>query len=709
MLATTHEGPADDLLRHPRWVFEPKFDGMRVLASIEPAEPTARVQLWTRNGREKTAQFPEIVKDLKRFARTLRRAVLVDGEIVALDARGRPQGFQKLAGRIHLAGSDAIAAVARRTPVALILFDVLRDGGEDLRSLPLVQRRARLEKIVGNAGSELLRFGEQSAGGGGRRMLAQAEREGWEGLIAKDAESAYTSGKRSPGWRKLKLPCRQEFVVGGWTRPRGSRQHFGALLVGYYGPTPGRETVLLYAGAVGSGFGDAELDRLQALLADRATPTCPFAAVPAPLDRAFWVRPELVVEVKFSEWTDEGLLRHPVYLGRRDDVEPSSVRREPRPLRMAPTSDRAGVETDSRVAMTSPARRRPSVRGAAKAGGRSSAPPRTRSVPATRHLPPDAQLDAVVARLQALEDAKRDGAVALPDGQTVEVTNLTKVFWPGLHITKGELLRYYARVSPWILTAVEDRPLVMKRYPNGISGKTFYQQRAPDEVPPGVRVEWVEDDGEPMPRLVGGSLVTLLYMTQLAAISQDPWFSRIQSRDMADYVALDLDPMPGVPFGQVRDVARLVGEELDRLGVVAVPKTSGSSGLHVYVPLPAETPYDAGQLFCQIVATVVATRHPAAATIERAVAKRGRRVYIDYLQNISGKTLAAVYSARASDFAGVSTPLRWEELEGDVHPEDFTIRSVISRFATVGDLWAPVLGPKRADLRGALEKLMSRY
>src|SRR5262249_12966743 len=207
----------------------------------------------------------------------------------------------------------------------------------------------------------------------------------------------------------------------------------------------------------------------------------------------------------------------------------------------------------------------------------------------------------------------------------------------------------------------------------------FYQQRARDDVPKGVGVEQVADEGEEsglMPRLTGGSLLTLLYMTQLAAISQDPWFSRVQSREYADYTALDLDPMPGVPFTQVLDVARAVHEELDRLGIPACPKTSGASGLHAYIPLPPETTSETGQLLCHVVATIVASKHRRIATIERAVAKRGRTVYVDYLQNIQGKTLATAYSARASEFAGASTPLTWNEIHDGLAPQDFTIRTV---------------------------------
>jgi bifunctional non-homologous end joining protein LigD len=238
----------------------------------------------------------------------------------------------------------------------------------------------------------------------------------------------------------------------------------------------------------------------------------------------------------------------------------------------------------------------------------------------------------------------------------------------------------------------------MKRLPNGISGQPFYQHRAPDQVPPGVRVEHVPGDKTVPARFIGGNLKTLLHMTQLAAISQDPWFSRLGTASFADHVALDLDPMPGVPFSRVLDVARWIRDELRSLGVTGVPKTSGADGLHIYIPLQPATPFEAGLLFCQIVATVVADKHPRQATIERAVRARGARVYVDYLQNIPGKTLATAYSARASAYAGVSTPLAWQEVEAGVRREDFTIRSFPSRLKAAGDLWAALRNAPGADL-----------
>ena len=294
------------------------------------------------------------------------------------------------------------------------------------------------------------------------------------------------------------------------------------------------------------------------------------------------------------------------------------------------------------------------------------------------------------------------------------MTNLAKVLWPKLGATKGELLRYYVQVAPMILPAVEDRPLVMKRSPNGVEKPSFYQQRHPEPAPKGVRRDVLDDDIDPVeedgnggqPRLIGGSLTTLLYMAQLAAISQDPWFSRVSDPLHMDYAAIDLDPGDDARFSDVVDVARWVHDELERLHIPSVPKTSGSSGLHIYIPLPKQTSYETGQLLCHLVATLVCAKHPKAATIERMVRKRARAaVYVDYLQNIIGKTLATAYSARASDYAGVSTPLQWTEVNRRLDPRDFTIRTAPARFAEVGDLWKPLRTLKPVNIKKVLSAL----
>jgi bifunctional non-homologous end joining protein LigD len=650
MLATLADAPLSD----PSLVYEPKYDGIRAVVEVPPARAGGRIRIWSRLGNDKTAQFPSIVRALEPLARTIDGPLVLDGEIVALDEQGRPAGFQRLQGRIHVRGARDVDRLDRAQPAAYIVFDLLRDGREDLRKLPLTERRKRLERRVTPSLGAVLRISELAAGDG-RPLHARAQAEGWEGLIAKDARSTYQSGRRSPAWRKVKLVRQQEFVIGGWTEPRQSRQYFGALLLGVHDDA-GRG--LRYVGHTGTGFSEQELARVWKLLKARDVRQSPFSEPIRTNEPAHWVRPDLVAEVRFTEWTADHKLRHPVYLGLRDDKPATEVIEE---------------------------------------------------APAAGAL--DASLRRVVDQLRALEDAKKDGTIELPGGERLGVTNLSKIFWPGPKLTKGDLLRYYAEVSPLILPAVADRPLVMKRFPNGVDQPAFYQQRSRLEKPPaGVRIETLADEHDPISepdarRFVGGSLITLLYMTQIAAISQDPWFSRVQSPLDADYVAIDLDPGEGTPFSRVLDVARWVRDELASLGVQAVPKTSGARGLHIYIPLPPHTSYESGMLFCQIVATVIASRHPKTATVERTVRRRPRgTVYVDYLQNILGKTLATAYSARASAFAGVSTPLEWTEIDEPLDPRDFTIQTAPRRFRAKRDVWARLRTAKPADLEAIFRK-----
>jgi len=679
MLATLPD--AAPPLTDPARVYEPKYDGIRAIVEVLPpalsearrgasrvegAKPVASARLWSRLGNEKTAQFHDIVDALGAWGRKLKGPVVLDGEVVALDEELRPAGFQRLQHRIHISvpgySSKKQILAPEEQPAALIVFDVLRVGDDDLRSKTLAERRQRLEQLFKThpSSSTLIRLTEQAVGDG-RPLMARAQQEGWEGLLVKSARSLYRTGKRSPEWLKLKLQKQDEFVIGGWTAPKGTRVHFGALMLG----TPTSAGPLKYAGDVGTGFSGAELDRLMALLARVETPACPFEIPPkTPKGTPHWVRPVLVAQIRYTEMTDEGRLRHPTYLGLRDDVQVTAPATPPR-----------------RNTPQKPPRPKPQK-------------PLTKS-----------DADSLIAQLSDLEKARKNGLLKLPDGDTLEVTNLHKIFWPKIKKTKGDLLRHYARVAPFILPVVDERPLVMKRLPNGVEGPSFYQHRAPEPVPPGVRIETLPIDDVPA-RLVGGSLKTLLYMAQLASISMDPFFSKVDALDDADQVAIDLDPQPGATFSQILDVARWVQEELDRVKVPGFPKTSGSEGLHIFIPLPPGTPYTAGMLFCQIIATLVAAKHPKVATVERTVRRRkDGTVYVDYLQNIQGKTLACAYSARASAFAGVSTPLTWKEVHSSPKPQDFTIDTIEARLKNTGDLWGAMRKHKGADLLGAIDKL----
>lgn len=690
MLATL----ADPPLVQPGLIYEPKYDGIRAIVDLRP---NGHARLYSRNGNDKTSQFPGLAEGLTTFAKKLKAPLVLDGEVTALDEDGRALGFQYLQGRLQMKGETHLARVDAKNPAGLFVFDLLREGDEDLRGLPTIARRVRLERACRPPKSlaRLIRLTEVDADDG-RAMYRRALEDGWEGLIVKDGMAVYESGRRSPAWRKLKVLHEQELVIGGWTEPRQTRQGFGALLVGYYEPgTPG----LVHAGSVGTGFDAKELDRVYKLLRARETSKSPFRDRIKTRERQHFVKPDLVAQVKFTEWTHEGFLRQPVYLGLRDDKPARSVIREEK--------SRAGVDdVDLRghliVAKKKPAR---VVKAGKASAGRKNASRQAADAPLANA--------AIVEQLHEIEASKKDGVLQLEGGETLRVTNLAKVFWPKQKITKGDLLRYYAEVAPFILPAVEDRPMVMRRFPNGIAGPAFYQQRHKDNPPPGVRVETLPKSIEPitpdegaMDRVIGGDLVTLLYMTQIAAISQDPWFSRMGSLEYADFAAIDLDPGEGTTFRHVLDTARAVKEELDRFGIPGVPKTSGSSGLHIYVPLPPKTSYETGQVLCQIVATIVATKHPKFATVERFVKKRPRgTVYVDYLQNILGKTIATAYSARASEFAGVSTPLTWDEVDEGVDHRDFNLLTFRERFKATGDLWKKIRTMKPVNIEKVLARM----
>jgi bifunctional non-homologous end joining protein LigD len=694
MLAVAPDAPPP--LADPRLVYEPKYDGIRAIVLVEPG-PAPLVRLWSRNGNEKSRQFPELVSALSAWAGTLAAPVVLDGEVVALDRDGAPAGFQRLQGRIHVSVPGYRSAAPARTPAeqptAFVAFDLLRDGDVDWRARPLRERRAALEARCRDMGSPLLRVSRQVAGDG-HALYDEATRNGWEGLLVKSLDSPYRAGKRSAEWRKFKIQQQDEFVVAGWTEPRGTRTHFGALILG----ARGADGALDYVGDVGTGFTGAELARVGALLARLATDDCPFDPPPKTPAKAHWVRPVLVAQVRYTEMTDEGRLRHPAYLGLRDDKPAAAVTRPRKatPVSAAANAPAAPPAAKGRVRLVEMA--------TTKATGRPGRRIRVRG--GNDPLRPwDPVAEAICAQIDALQARRKNGTIALPDGETLEVTNPHKVFWPEGARTKGDLLRYYARIAPLLLPVLDDRPLVMKRLPNGVDGQSFYQHRAPEPVPAGVRVETLPDDDVPA-RLIGGSLKTLLYMAQLASISMDPFFSTVDALATPDQVAIDLDPQPGATFERILDVARWVHEVLERVGVTGFPKTSGSEGLHIFVPLPPGTSYQAGMLFCQIVATMVATAHPQVATVERTVGRRkDGTIYVDYLQNIEGKTLACAYSARASAFAGVSTPLTWDEVHAGVRPEDFTIDTILPRVRAVGDLWAALREHPGTDLLAALEKI----
>ena len=623
---------AEALPEGEAWYFELKIDGIR---SICWAGPDVGPRIYSRRGHRLESAFPEISDRLELLARRSGSQFVVDGEIVASVAEGTPS-FGDLQPRFNLREPREIARQTRAQPAEVHIFDLLWLDGEDLRERPLSERKDKLRGLMRSAGHGLYYVPHDV--GGGSAMKEKARREGWEGVIAKRLKSRYHSGDRTPNWVKVKELVEQEFVICGWTEPQGSRYGFGALVVGYHEDLEGGRT--LCAGRVGSGFSDADLrkifDRLVALEQDAS----PFEEVPEDLQDAHWTRPELVAQVKFLEWTRDDRLRQPVFLGLRSDIDPVRVIREGRIEEM---SEGAPIEQTP-------------------------------------------EIQSLIQTLEGLEQAGEDGELPV-EGRRLKVTNLKKIFWPDVGVTKGELMRYYLSVAPAILPVVSGRPLTLERYPNGITGEMFYQQRMPGQIPDGVRTVTLEVDGEPAERVVGGDLYTLLYTVQLAAISQHVWPSRLGTLDHMDYSVLDLDPGEGVPFSAVRESALAVREQLQLLGLRGYPKTSGASGIHIVIPLQSGASYDTGRLLAELVASLVAEAHPDLTTVQRVVSKRGARVYLDFLQNRRGSTVASAYSVRPRPAATVSTPLAWIELEREFKPDDFALRLMGERVTSVGDIW----------------------
>ena len=636
------------------WTFEEKYDGVRVLAFATSSE----VKLMTRNGKDKAAQFPEIVAALKKLAAQTRHSLVLDGEIVALH-NGEPARFQELQGRMHVKESQLIASRSSASPAALILFDILVDGDDILIKDPWTERRARLVKRVGRRVNAQLRVTE-SIEGDGKKMLEKARRQGWEGIIAKRVDSRYEPGNRSRAWLKLKIEFREEFVVGGYTEPRNSREHIGALLLGYFD-----KDRFIYVGHTGGGFTRKGLEEMYLRLKPLERKTSPFEETPKTNEKAHWVKPDIVVEIKFNEWTADRRLRQPIFLGVRDDKDASDVTIEAKSVQEKPV--RKGK--------------------VAKRSARPSVAARARKIDTA----------SLLEQLAAIEEKGGEALLDFGQGKALKVSNLDKVFFPKEKYTKGDVMRYYTRVADFILPTVADRPLVLKRFPNGIDGESFYQQKASETTPAGVRIETIETNEGEQPRYVGGDLLTLLYTIQLGAISVDPWHSRVQTLEYADYTIIDLDPGPRANFARVVQVALWAKEAIDGFGLHAALKTSGSRGLHIYLPLPPRTPNEAATLVAQMVATKVAGAHPKQSTIERSVKARGAAtVYVDYLQNIQGKTVAGPYCVRAKPGATVSTPLKWSELTDDLDPRDFQIANAVERFEKIGDIWSEAMKKKNS-------------
>jgi len=641
------------------WLFELKLDGYRVLGARHGGP-----RLLSRNGNDLSACFPEVVRALRALPLD---GLLLDGEIVALDQNGRPN-FQRLQQRGQLRRPLDIRHAAVEIPVTFFAFDLLAFEDFDLRPLPLSTRKALLRKVVPPAGViRLLDHFEEE----GEVLYEQVQKLGLEGIVAKQADAPYRSG-RSATWLKIRTRRSEDFVVVGFSAPKGGRRGFGALYLGRY-----VDGELTYTGRAGSGFSETQLTQVRVKLEEirRRDPPC---IGPIPIEKgAAWVEPQLVCEVEYTEWTDEGLLRQPVFLRFREDKRPEECV--------------GGGEAGRRES--------------GEAGRRNSrADDQDMDVTLIPTLSPSAALRAGSAKGRGRGPTRSSG-----ESHSVAFTNLQKTFWPDDRYTKGDLIEYYRSVSPWILPYLADRPVVLTRYPDGISGKSFFQKDAPGFVPDWIRTQrmWSEQAEREIDYFVCDDESSLLYLINLGTIPLHVWASRTSNIEHPDWCVLDLDPKEA-PFSDVVRVAHATHTLCEEIGLPNFVKTSGSSGLHVLIPLGCQCRYDEARSLGELLARVVTAELPEISTITRQVSRRGGKVYMDYLQIGAGRLIVAPFSVRPLPGAPVSTPLQWNEVNEELDIRRFTLASVPDRMQKLKrDPLREVL-ELRPDMGGVLERLSAR-
>jgi bifunctional non-homologous end joining protein LigD len=670
-LEPMHAELAEAPFNKPDWMWEPKLDGYRILAFLR----NGKVTLRSRRGLELAATFPAVAAAIAEQGVDM----ILDGELVAFDSGGKPS-FNALQNRFQLKTERDIAAAEKSTPVVFYAFDLPHFAGVDLRNAPYADRRRYLAQCL--LPSPRVRL--VHAADDGIELYAAAVASGFEGVIGKRKQSKYEPGKRSASWLKVKSTTSEDFVIGGYTKGKGARESLGAILVGYW---EGRD--LRYASHVGSGFDSKSLAQVQARLEPLKRQTCPFAEKPELNGPTLWVEPQVAVEVKFQGWTGDGSLRAPVFLRTREDLDPKAV---------------------------------------------------TRRTPAKAS--PSSEIDEVLSQI---EKSKANATISV-DGHAIKLTHLDRVYWPAdpalkqPALTKRDLLRYLAQVSPFMLPHLAERPLTMIRMPDGIQGQRFYQKHWPQERPAYAQTITVFSDhkDESHEYLLCNNLPTLLWLAQSGTLEFHVWHSRAQLGDDArtqetdyassldtleasvlnypDYVVFDIDPYiysgkeaPGdepelntAAFEKGKEVAFWLRELLSSMSLEPIVKTSGKTGLHVFLPIRRTIDFDAAREVSELVGAHLMRLHPKDITLEWSVPKRTGKIFMDYNMNVRGKTLNVAYSPRGAAGAPVSMPLTWEEL-AKAHPLDFRLTNAAEFLREAGDRWRDVLERKQS-LEGAFNR-----
>jgi len=598
------------------WLFEIKWDGYRAIAS-KKGRQTA---LYSRNDLDFSEHYPPIFEAVQ----ALEHDVILDGEIVVIDEKGRSH-FELLQGWRH----------DPQGTLAYYVFDILWYQGRDLREMPLIERKQLLKSLL--AGNKVIRYSDHVAGDG-EGLFKQIQAQGMEGIVAKKARSAYRENNRGESWLKIKTHLRQEVVIGGFTEPRGGRKYLGSLLVGVY-----EDDNFVYVGHSGGGIPDNQRKQLRERLEKLERKSSPFKTEPKPNAPVHWVRPEVVCEMSFTEWTPDGSMRHPAFEGLRTDKKPRAVHKE-KPKSAKPIAKQEAAMTKDKTS----------------------------------------------------------------DGLKFELTHLDKVFFPKHGYTKGDLIAYYRAAAPFILPYLKDRPLSLLRQPDGVNDHGFFQKNM-EHLPawaPSADIYSDSNNGN-LHWMVGGPLDVLLYAVQLGSIEINPWNSRVKNLEKPDWVVIDLDPEGSITFNNVITVAQTVKAVCDEWHVPCYPKTSGKTGLHIFIPTGAKYSHEQVKDFAHLLVLEVNKRQPKLTSVDRMPAKRPNKIYLDFLQNREGQTLAAPYSVRPTQDATVSAPLHWDEVKHGLKPTDFTIKNMEKRLKKVGDLWKPVLG-KGVDIAKVLKHLESQ-
>jgi bifunctional non-homologous end joining protein LigD len=650
MKATLVDGPFDD----PDWLYEVKWDGYRAIAVIDQKG----AELISRNNIPFTKYYPinKLLKDWKINA-------VIDGEILVLNDKGISD-FGALQNWRSEADGNLVYYV----------FDILWYEGRNLMGLPLIQRLAILKEILPTDDDRIRQSKVFAANG--IEFFQAAEKIGLEGIIAKKADSAYTSDLRSKEWLKIKVQRRQEVIIAGFTKNEGTGKSFSALVLAI-----NDSEGLRYVGKVGTGFSESLQKEMMAQFKPLITDKSPFEVEPD-VDKPSrfrpkrlgakptWLKPELVCEVAFAEVTTEGIFRQASFKGMRTDKKASEIILET----PKDTAEVVGeAETQEHETVKKPVK-----------------PPKDKDRKTLLNPTDETQVRKIC-------------------GHDLKFINLSKVYWPDEGITKRDMFNYYYRVAEYILPYLKDRPMSLNRFPNGINGKSFYQKDVKGKAP-----EWVTktfpyttSDGEHKEYLVGSDESYLLWMASLGCIEMNPWFSRVQSPDNPDYCVIDLDPDKNT-FEQVIEAALEVKKVLDAIGVPCYPKTSGSTGIHIYIPLGAKYSYDQSQMFARLIVNLVHKQIPEYTSLERMIANRKGKMYLDFLQNRPGATIAGPYSLRPKPGATVSMPLHWDEVKQGLTMRDFTIHNSVDRVKVEGDLFTGVLG-KGIDLEAVIKKAKSIF